>query len=263
MSDDNVKRCFKVFKMKGSTLDTISCFLAELIGTGILVFLGCMGCVKSDLFPNNHLQMVLNFGFAVLIAIQCFGCVSGSHFNPAVTVAAYIYDLVSWHMALLYFVAQLLGAFIGYGLLITLIPDSVKGIGAGLCVTLPHPQISSPQAFGIEFTATAILIIVCCGVWDPRNAKHHDSVAIRFGLAVACLACAAGPFTGASMNPARSFAPALWNKNFDSHWIYWLAPLSGAAVTAIAYKAVFRREVVEAQVTSDEKLRQLEDVQLS
>ncbi|KAH8371469.1 hypothetical protein KR093_007564, partial [Drosophila rubida] len=255
--------CFKVFKMKGSTLDKISCFLAELLGTGILVFLGCMGCVKSDLFPNNHLQMVLNFGFTILIAIQCFGCVSGAHLNPAVTIAAYIYEMVTLPMACIYFVGQMLGAFIGYGLLSALMPDSVQGIGAGLCVTVPHSSISDVQAFGIEFTATAILIIVCCGVWDPRNAKHHDSVAIRFGLAVACLACAAGPFTGASMNPARSFAPALWNKNFTSHWIYWLAPLSAGAVTAIAYKAVFRREVVVAQITSDEKLRQLEDVQLS
>ncbi|KAL7736540.1 hypothetical protein ACLKA6_015188 [Drosophila palustris] len=248
--------------MKPSTLDKISCFLAELLGTGILVFLGCMGCVGTP-FLNSHLQMVLNFGFAVLIAIQCFGCVSGAHLNPAVTVAAYIYDLVSLPMAFIYFVGQMLGAFIGYGLLTALLPKVVVDTQPGLCVTLPHELITTVQAFGIEFVATSILVIVCCGVWDPRNAKHHDSVAIRFGLAIACLACSAGPFTGASMNPARSFAPALWNRTFHSHWIYWLAPLSGAAVTAIAYKAVFRREVVEAQITSDEKIRQLEDVQLS
>lgn len=65
------------------------------------------------------------------------------------------------------------------------------------------------------------------------------------------------------MNPARSFAPALWNGNPASHWIYWLAPLSAAGITAIAYKAVFRREVVTAEISSDEKIRQLEDVQLS
>ncbi|EDW01053.1 aquaporin AQPcic isoform X2 [Drosophila grimshawi] len=246
--------------MKGSMLDKISCFLAELMGTGILVFLGCIGCVKTDIFPNNHLQIILNFGFAVLIAIQCFGCVSGAHINPAVTVAAYIYDLVTLPMALVYFAGQMLGAFIGYGLLKALLPDPTLD---GLCVTLPHATVTTPQAFGIEFVATSILIIVCCGVWDPRNAKHHDSVAIRFGLAIAGLACAAGPFTGASMNPARSFAPALWNTNFTAHWIYWLAPLSSAAITAITYKAVFRREVVEAQVIAEEKLRQLEDVQLS
>ncbi|XP_017867985.1 PREDICTED: aquaporin AQPcic isoform X1 [Drosophila arizonae] len=263
MSRECLNRCLKVFKMKASTLDKISCFLAELMGTAILVFLGCMGCVKTDLFPNNHLQIILNFGFAVLIAIQCFGCVSGAHLNPSVTVAAYIYDLVTLPMAFVYFVGQMLGGFIGYGLLMALLPPSTLDVPNGLCVTLPHSEVNNLQAFGIEFVATGILVIVCCGVWDPRNAKHHDSVAIRFGLAIACLACAAGPFTGASMNPARSFAPALWNGNFLKHWIYWLAPLSGAAITAVAYKTVFRREVVEAQVVSDEKLRQLEDVQLS
>ncbi|KAH8253746.1 hypothetical protein KR032_006760, partial [Drosophila birchii] len=255
--------CCKVFKMKGSTLDKISAFLGELIGTGILVFLGCMGCVKTDLFANSHLQIVLNFGFAVLIAIQCFGCVSGAHLNPAVTVAAYIYDMVSLTMAFAYFVAQLLGAFIGYGLLKVLLPTETVNTGVGLCVTLPHATVTDAQGFGIEFVITSILVIVCCGVWDPRNAKFHDSVAIRFGLAIACLACAAGPFTGASMNPARSFAPALWNNHFEKNWIYWLAPLSSAAVTAYAYKIVFRREVVEAEISANEKLRHLEDVQLS
>eukprot|EP00099_Drosophila_melanogaster_P026097 NP_726347.1 entomoglyceroporin 4, isoform C [Drosophila melanogaster] len=256
-------RCCKVFKMKGSTLDKISAFLGELIGTGILVFLGCMGCVKTDLFPNNHLQIVLNFGFAVLIAIQCFGCVSGAHLNPAVTVAAYIYEMVTLRMAFAYFAAQMLGAFIGYGLLMVLLPSPTLTVGAGLCVTLPHTSVTTGQALGIEFVITSILVIVCCGVWDPRNSKFHDSVGIRFGLAIACLACAAGPFTGGSMNPARSFAPALWNKHFESNWIYWLAPLSSSAITAYAYKVVFRREVVEAEITSNEKLRQLEDVQLS
>ncbi|XP_033154306.1 aquaporin isoform X2 [Drosophila mauritiana] len=261
--EQQLQSCCKVFKMKGSTLDKISAFLGELIGTGILVFLGCMGCVKTDLFPNSHLQIVLNFGFAVLVAIQCFGCVSGAHLNPAVTVAAYIYEMVTLRMAFAYFAAQMLGAFIGYGLLMVLLPSSTLNVGAGLCVTLPHDSVSTGQAFGIEFVITSILVIVCCGVWDPRNSKFHDSVGIRFGLAIACLACAAGPFTGASMNPARSFAPALWNKYFESNWIYWLAPLSSSAITAYAYKVVFRREVVEAEITSNEKLRQLEDVQLS
>lgn len=185
--------------MKSTTLDKISCFLAELLGTGILVFLGCMGCAGT----SNHLQIVLNFGFAVLIAIQCFGCVSGAHLNPAVTVAAYVYDLVSLPMALIYFVGQMLGAFIGYGLLKALLTTELMTAGAGLCVTLPS-QVTTPQAFGIEFVATAILVIVCCGVWDPRNARHHDSVAIRFGLAIACLACSAVCLTLRALFPFQA-----------------------------------------------------------
>lgn len=65
------------------------------------------------------------------------------------------------------------------------------------------PTVSNSQAFAVEFLITMVLTLICCGVWDPRNAKHHDSVPLRFGLAITCLAISAGPYTGASMNPAR------------------------------------------------------------
>ncbi|XP_073843659.1 aquaporin AQPcic-like [Musca autumnalis] len=247
--------------MKTDTLDKICIFLAELLGTAMLVFLGCMGCVSTDVFHNNHLQLCLNFGLVVMVVIQCFGCVSGSHLNPTVTVAAYIYEMISAPMAIVYFCGQMLGGFIGYGLLKVVLPDSVINTpSTGLCVTLPHPEISPLQGCTIEFIITAILILVCCGVWDPRNSKFHDSVPIRFGLAIACLAITAGPFTGASMNPARSFGPALWHNNFANHWVYWLGPMPAAVIAAFGYKIVFRREVKE-EVNS--KLRTYEEVPLS
>jgi len=97
--------------------------------------------------------------------------------NPAVTVAAYIYDMVSLSMAFAYFAAQMLGAFIGYGLLMVLLPkDTLVGGGHGLCVTVPHPSVLPGQAFGIEFVITSILIIVCCGVWDPRKTMKMDYI---------------------------------------------------------------------------------------
>ncbi|XP_013104046.1 aquaporin isoform X2 [Stomoxys calcitrans] len=249
-------------KMKPATLDKICCFLAELLGTGMLVFLGCMGCVSTEDFHNNHLQMTLNFGLVVMVVIQCFGCVSGSHLNPTVTVAAYIYNMVSAPMAIIYFCGQMLGGFIGYGLLKVVLPDSViNSTPAGLCVTIPHALLTPGQGVMIEFIITAVLILVCCGVWDPRNAKFHDSVPIRFGLAIACLAITAGPFTGASMNPARSFGPALWHSNFTAHWVYWVGPMSAAVIAAFGYKVVFRREVQEEPV--HHKLRAMEEVPLS
>lgn len=250
--------------MKSATLDKICCFLAELIGTGLLVFLGCMGCVSTETFGNNHLQMCLNFGLVILVIIQCFGCVSGSHLNPAVTLAAFIYNMVSAPMAIIYFCGQMLGGFIGYGLLKVVLPVTafaVKGSAHQLCVTVPHADVGPMKGVAIEFIITAILILVCCGVWDPRNAKFHDSVPIRFGLAIACLAITAGPFTGASMNPARSFAPALWNGDFENHWVYWLGPMAGGGIAALGFKVVFRREVQEEAV--HHKLRAMEEVPLS
>ncbi|XP_036330552.1 aquaporin AQPAe.a-like isoform X2 [Rhagoletis pomonella] len=257
------KSCFDKLKMKVSTLDKICSFLAELIGTALLVFLGCMGCVKNDSYENNHFQMTFNFGLVVMIIIQCFGCVSGAHLNPAVTLAAYIYNMTSLAMAGVYFVAQMLGGFIGYGLLKALIPINAVTLNGphNLCVTTVHAEISAWQGCAIEFIITGVLIFTCCGVWDPRNSKFHDSVPIRFGLAISCLAITAGQFTGASMNPARSFAPSLWNSDFQDQWIYWVGPLASAAVCSIVYKTIFRREVVEEKVNN--KLRAMEEVPLS
>lgn len=235
--------------MKKSTLDTISVLLAELVGTGLLVLLGCMGCVGGLGWKPTHFESCFNFGIVVLVLVQTFGCVSGCHINPSVTVAAWVYEMISTKMALGYFVAQCIGGFMGFGMLKILTPTDVFSEalekGAGFCVTFPNSRITTVQALGIEFLATAVLTLVCCGVWDPRNKKFHDSVPIRFGLTIGCLATAAGPYTGASMNPARSLGPVLWNGNWTSHWIYWVGPLSAAFTVAFLFKTVFRREVPE------------------
>lgn len=102
--------------------------------------------------------------------------------------------MVSAPMAIIYFCGQMLGGFIGYGLLKVVLPTAafaVKGSAHQLCVTVPHADVGPMKGVAIEFIITAILILVCCGVWDPRNAKFHDSVPIRFGLAIACLAITA------------------------------------------------------------------------
>lgn len=126
-------------------------------------------------------------------------------------------------MACIYFVAQLLGAFMGYGLLLVITPADIFGpLGAeqtGLCVTAPHASLTPYQALAFEYISTTVLIMICAGVWDPRNAKYQDSIPLKFGFAITAIGCIIGPFTGASMNPVRSFAPALWNQDFRMHWV--------------------------------------------
>ena len=90
--------------MKKSTLDNISVFLAELIGTGLLVMLGCMGCVSGLGHTPSHFELCINFGLIVMIIVQIFGCVSGSHLNPAVTAAAWVYELVSTKVGALFLI---------------------------------------------------------------------------------------------------------------------------------------------------------------
>lgn len=231
--------------------DKLPAFLAELIGTGLILFFGCAGCIRWDGI-SNHLQIVLNFGLAIMIVVQIFGCISGAHFNPAVTIAALICKKVDVNTMCIYFVAQLIGAFMGFGLLKVVTPVSIfnqtSGSAVGLCTTIPHASVSPLQAVLIEFVATAVLILTCCAcAWDKRNANHHDSLPLRFGLTVAGLACAIvslkyrligfivvifvliktnllqGPYTGASLNPVRSLAPAIWHGDFAFHWVsdFW------------------------------------------
>lgn len=107
------------------------------------------------------------------------------------------------------------------------------------CVTAPHKDLHVIQALLMEGIATAILMLIACAAWDSRNANNCDSVAIKFGLGVTALATAVGPYTGCSMNPVRSLAPAVWNNNYADHWIYWFGPLGGALLASLAYKAVF------------------------
>jgi len=239
--------------MKPTILETVSVFLAELMGVAFILFFGCMGCLNGA--PD--LQVSLNFGIAVMTSVQIFGFISGGHFNPAVTLSALIYKKISVPLACLYVMAHMLGGFMGFGLLKLVIPINLfnpknSTEGPGLCTTMPHADVSNLQALTIEFVATAVLILVCCAVWDDRNAHLHDSVALRFGFVIFMLSCSAGTFTGASMNPARSFAPALWNSDFDKHWIYWLAPLSAGIIVTYIYQAVFWRPKKEEYVAPEE-----------
>lgn len=252
--------------MRFRLLDNAVTVFGEMIATAMLMFLGCMGCVTSLTFINTNLQCSLNFGFVVLICIQCFGCVCGAHLNPCVTIAQLIYQMISWPMAIAYFVAQILGAFIGYGLLKACLPEDAicsSSTPKGVCLTMLADSLTPGQGVLIEFLLTFVLIFICCAVWDPRNAKFQDSTAVRFGLAIACLSLTGvgffipdlffisnichsqGQFTGASMNPARSLAPALWNNYWEYHWIYWVGPLSASVLSSLVYRFIFRREVVD------------------
>lgn len=182
--------------MKQSHLDLLVVFLAECIGTGLLVFIGCMGAVPvgeaPDLKHPSHLSISLAFGLAVMLIINIFGMVTGAHLNPVVTLGAYIYKLVSipvspfddalrgrlinivfdylFQTVIAYVLGQMLGGYLGYGLLRVIVTDRV---GNDFCVS--KPSLDSAQAFGLEFMITAILMMVYCGVVDPRNANHHGT----------------------------------------------------------------------------------------
>ncbi|XP_059607955.1 aquaporin-like [Phlebotomus argentipes] len=225
--------------MSSATLERISLFLAEMLGTAILVFMGCSACI----FSTSALVICITFGLAVMLIVNVFGCISGAHLNPAVTIAAVLYKLIPAAVAPIYMAGQFVGAFVGFGVLKSLVPGHIfrpeGATGPGVCSTVPNAEVSPFAALSMEFIITAVLILICCAVWDPRNAKHHDSVPLRFGLAITGLALAGGPLSGGSMNPARSLGPAVWNGDYQHHWIYWVGPILASLIVTPFYKLVF------------------------
>jgi len=225
-------------KGDGTQPSYVVMFVAELIGTGLLMFLGCMGCVSQydEPTPTHHMGGI-SFGLTVMIIIQVFGHISGAHLNPAVTLATVIFGMLKPLMGLVYIVAQFVGATLGYGLLKILISDNY--VTEGFCATTVNSKISSVQGLGIEIVISTVLILICCAVWDKRNADKPDSVPLRFGLAISAISMVAGPLTGASMNTARSFAPLVFGGSWKDHWIYWLGPTVAAPIGCGLYKILF------------------------
>lgn len=229
-----------------SSRDVASIFLAEFCGTAMLMFLGCMCCVTAFGHTPTNVSGGIGFGFTVMMVIITFGHVSGAHINPSVSTAALVYGLLNVPMYILYLIGQFLGGLCGYGLLMAVTPMKYFTLaletGNGACVTAPADDLSTMEAFGVEFFVTGILVWTCCGLWDPRNSKMGEGTPVKFALIVAGISIAGGPYTGASMNPARTLPPAVWNGSYRALWVYFVAPLLAGLVLPLIYKYVFRRE---------------------
>ncbi len=198
--------------------------LAELLGTFALVFAGTGAIVINDVSGGavSHPGIALTFGLIVMAMIYTFGDISGAHLNPAVTLGFVTARRMPASEGMSYIVSQIIGAIAASLVLRLLFPDH-----ATLGVTLPAG--SAAQSFVLEFLLTALLMLVILNV--SVGAKEKGITAgIAIGGVIALEAMFAGPICGASMNPARSFAPALVTMNFHSLWIYLLAPILGALV---------------------------------
>ncbi|XP_052888209.1 aquaporin AQPAn.G-like [Anopheles moucheti] len=221
-------------------------FLAEFFGTGMLLFGGCMAGLDGFDNITTNVSRGITFGMVVMMAFITFSATSGAIINPVVSLAAYIYGTLSFPLMLIYIAAQFAGALCGYGILRAVTPwqyylQALEN-GDGHCVTVPHSSLSSGMALAVEILLTGILVWTNCGVWDPRNKKDSDSVPIKYALLIAGLSIAGGPITGASMNPARSLAPAVWNNSYEGLWIYFVGPTIGSILMASIYRYIFWQE---------------------
>jgi MIP family channel proteins len=206
---------------------------AEALAAFALVFAGC-GAIVADARYGGALGTVgvgLVFGLVIMVMVYATGHLSGAHINPAVTVAFTLTRHFPARDAAAYVTAQLAGASAAALLLLAAWPAEPAHLGA----TVPH--VGAGTALLYEAVLTAILMFVIMAVATDTRAVGA-AAAIAIGGAVALDALFGGPVTGASMNPARSFGPALASGEWHDLWIYVLGPLGGAALGALAYQVV-------------------------
>jgi MIP family channel proteins len=210
---------------------------AEFIGTLIFIYVVCASVVvpTAYLAAAPGVAVIITAvaqGLALVSIVSMFDGVSGSHFNPAITLTLIIVRSVPPLLGLAYMIAQVVGAVVGAALLRASMPAwptghlGAPGLGVG---------ISVGQAFFIEFLITSILLfVVVCSASDLETALAP----IPIGFAVLAGVLIAKPLTGASMNPARAFGPSLVANWWDHHWVYWIAPLASSLLVAVIYKTV-------------------------
>jgi len=211
--------------------------LAEAIGTFMLVFAGA-GAVMVDAKTQalGQVGVAITFGLVILAGIYAVGHISGAHFNPAVTLAFVLTRHFPPTRAAGYWLAQVLAAVAAAALLRGSL-GSIADVGATL------PSGSDAQSFLWELVMTAFLMFVIMAVATDTRAVG-EAAAIAIGGTIGLEAMFGGPISGASMNPARSFGPAVVSGDVHALWIYILAPLLGAALGGLAYQVV-RGEAVE------------------
>jgi aquaporin Z len=205
---------------------------AELFGTFALVFAGTGAIVINDATNGSitHVGIALTFGLIVLAMIYAVGDVSGAHLNPAVTLGFFIARRFPAASILPCVGSQLAGAFLASVCLCLTFPDSAT-LGATLPRGLPL------QSFALEFILTCLLMFVILSV--STGAKEKGITAgIAVGSVIALEAMFAGPISGASMNPARSLAPALVSWHLESVWVYLTAPVLGAGAAMLICRCV-------------------------
>lgn len=178
----------------------------------------------------THVGVGLVFGLIITVMIYAFGHISGAHFNPAVTLAFVLARHFPLRRLIGYWIAQLVGALTAAGCL-RLLFGNVEHLGT----TLPAGSGGVWQAFGLEVLLTFFLMIVIMAMATDTRAVGR-AAALAIGATVGLEALFAGPISGASMNPARSLAPALMSWTWSAQWVYILAPMLGAVVGAYVYQ---------------------------
>ncbi|KAH6781387.1 delta tonoplast integral protein [Perilla frutescens var. hirtella] len=220
---------------------SIKAYVAEFISTLLFVFAGVGSAIAYNkltadaaLDPAGLVAVAVAHGFALFVAVSIAANISGGHVNPAVTFGLALGGQITILTGLFYWIAQLLGAVVASFLLSVVtggldIPIHAVGAGVG---AIQGVVLEIIITFGLVYTVYATAV-------DPKKGGVGTIAPIAIGFIVGANILAAGPFSGGSMNPARSFGPAVASGNFADHWIYWVGPLLGGGVAGLVYSNVF------------------------
>ncbi|MBL7001743.1 MAG: aquaporin [Nitrosopumilus sp.] len=220
------------------TYSNLQIFIAELVGTFILVVFATGSIVYDAEVFDGKLGIpfaALAPFLALLIGVYSFGKVSLAHFNPAVTVGYYITGHITKIQAVYYFAAEIIGALLGSFFVMTFIGEK-----ANLGANAPNYDYSIFLIFPVEVIASAMLMGVIFYVVYTKGLRGFSGVAIGgiVGLDILFLAF----ISGASMNPARALAPALFSGAIGDLWIYWMAPFVGTIIVGFLFRGKFRAQ---------------------
>jgi len=218
-------------------LSNLQIFIVEFIGTFLLVVFAT-GSIVYDTQINGtpgFVYAAIAPFIALIIGVYSFRKISMAHFNPAVTIGYYITGHISKIQVAYYFAAELIGAILG-----SLFVMSVIGTEANLGVNTPNYEFSLPLIFGIEVLASGLLMAVIFTVVYTKGLRGFSGIAIGgiVGLDIFFFAF----ISGASMNPARALAPAIFSGILEDLWLYWTATYVGTMIVAFLFRNKFAKQ---------------------
>ncbi|KAF3629635.1 putative aquaporin NIP4-1 [Capsicum annuum] len=212
-----------------SVVVLIQKLIAEVIGTYFVIFAGCGSVVVNKLYGSVTFPGIcVTWGLIVMVMAYTVGHISGAHFNPAVTITFTLFRRLPWKEAPLYIIAQLMGSLLASVTLVLMFdvtPEAYFGT---------VPVGSNGQSLAVEIIISFLLMFVICGIaTDDRAIGHVSGIAV--GMTITLNVFVGGPISGASMNPARSIAPALVKHVYKGLWVYIVGPIVGTLAGAFVY----------------------------
>jgi aquaporin Z len=216
--------------------------IAEFVGTFTLIFIGAGAIISTG--GGDLLLIALAHGLAIGVMVSALARISGGHFNPAVTLGALAGRQITARLALVYWAFQLLGALVAALALFAIFPSSVwqpSHLGTPALGTTPGLSWNVSVGTGIlvEAVLTFLLVFVVYGTGMDPKGTFNAVGGFAIGLTITVDILMGGPLTGAAMNPARWFGPAVVSQFFDNWYVYWIGPFVGAVIAGLVYARAF------------------------